>query len=361
MRYPFRDQFHKARKAVLRSADRLWPSADFGNLAEVLYEQTKPPCLDRGPDVLPDQAREYLQNWSKVRDREAVIRLDVPCTVDPKMGILFASGRVLWGSSDQPDRERTPRFFDHLRKPARQIPKAIPLHHVHGDNYFHFFLYVLSRVCVADRFGLPADIPYLVPEKTTQTSFFKQARELGVFAGRELVVQRRKEVIAVDEVYLTRGFWGHKPYFESLCEHLKVPMPQSAEKRIFVLRGASAANGRAFRNQEAVNHLVEAYGFELVDPSQFSFNQQIEIFSQASVIAGAHGAGLTNMIFRRGTPCKIIELFSPLMGSPQYYMLSKELGFDYTSLMTLNPEGRAFKATTEVDLDQLKSVLEGLG
>ncbi|WP_289036526.1 glycosyltransferase family 61 protein [uncultured Roseibium sp.] len=360
MSYPLRDEFHKARKAVGRTLDGLWPRANFADVTTALTDQQHAPVRDAGPEFLPVQAREFLEHWSTVSDREAILRVDRPCTVDPKMGILFSNGRVMWGSSDIPDRERNPRFFSHLTKAKRRLPAAILLHHFHGDNYFHFFLYVLSKAAVAERHGLPVEIPVLVSEKTANTRFFQQAMDLGVFGERQVLIQGRKETIAVEQAYVIRAFFCHKPYFDWVCDQLDVPAPSGSDRRIFVLRGQNAANGRAFRNQDEVNALAESFSFDLVDPSNLSLKEQIDLFSQASVIAGAHGAALTNILFRRRPPCHIIELFSPTMGSPHYYMLAKELGFVYESLMTLNPQGRAFTASTEVDLDGLKRVFQNL-
>ncbi|WP_417688649.1 glycosyltransferase family 61 protein [Roseibium sp.] len=309
---------------------------------------------------LPDQARSFLHRWSHESDREAILKLNVPCTVDPKMGILFVGGRVLWGSSDLPERERNPRFLAHLKTPQRRLTSAILLHHFHGDNYCHFFLYVAAKVCVADAFGLPADIPFLVPEKTAATRFFKQAQDLGFFGEREVIVQGRKEVVAIDEAYVIRELLGNQGYLASIRDRVGAPEPREPGRRIFVLRGKSAANGRGFRNQDEVNELALDFGFDLIDPSEFSLKEQAEIFSQASVIAGAHGAGLTNILFRSGGSCKVIELFSPQMGGLHYYVMARVLGFDYVSQMTLNPEGREFMATTEVDIPALRAEFAAL-
>ncbi|WP_417668236.1 glycosyltransferase family 61 protein [Roseibium sp.] len=360
MSYPLRSEFHRARKALARSLDSLWPRADFKELSTTLTESVKPPVLDPGPAECPAQAQSFLERWATEEDREEIRKLVVPCTVDPKMGILFVNGKVLWGSSDLPERERNPRFFAHLKTPRRRLPSAILLHHFHGDNYCHFFLYVATKACVAERHGLPDDIPFLVPAKTAETAFFKQAQDLGLFGNRQVIVQGRKEVVAVDEAYVIREFFCDASYFAWIRERLKAPKPVVPGRRVFVLRGKSAANGRAFRNQTAVNDLAAEFGFDLIDPSTLSLKEQVETFSHASVIAGAHGAALTNAIFRAGAPCKIIELFSPEMGGLHYYVISKSLGFDYASQMTLNPEGRAFMATTEVDLNVLRREFENL-
>lgn len=359
MSYPLRDQYHRARKALGRGLNRLWPSGDLAALAVPLMRATRPNEDDAGPAILPDQARQYLADRRGKTEEEAVYRLSVPVTVDPKMGILFHRGRVLWGSSDQPERERNPRFFSHLRKPGRVLSEAVLLHHVHGDNYFHFFLYVLSKAAVAEFAGIPDTIPLLVPEGTARTGFFKRAVEAGVFGKRQLIVQGKRDVVRVETAHVVRVWFNDRRYHGWIAERLRPEAP-SGSRRLFVLRGANAANGRQFRNQDKVSALAQAYGFELVDPAGLDLVQQAALFSTAGVLLGAHGAGLTNLIFRAGAPCHIIELFSPTMGSPQYYMLARELGFTYESQMTLAPEGRGFTATTEVDLAELERALKAL-
>jgi capsular polysaccharide biosynthesis protein len=62
--------------------------------------------------------------------------------------------------------------------------------------------------------------------------------------------------------------------------------------------------------------------FKLIDPSKLSLSQQVEAFSNAEIILGPHGAGLTNIMFcNPGT--KVIEI------------RSQEQGGDYSSATVL--------------------------
>ena len=354
----FREQYHTFRKAMIRGLDDCWPKADLGALLETLHYSTKAPYADEEPKALPVQAREFLVEWRKTQDVEALYSVGQPCTVDPKMGILFHKGRVLWGSSDQPLRERSPRFFSHLKLGQRALRSAILLHHVHGDNYFHFLLYVMSRVELAERLGLPDDIPFLVPERTASTSFFKRAHELGAFGSREVVVQGKREVMLVEKPYLVRAFFCQARVFHWLAEQLG-PRDQIRDSApLFVVRQPSAANGRIFRNQAEMDEVARSFGFQIVDPGVHPLEQQVELFQRAPLVAGPHGAGLTNILFRRAKPGGLVEIFNPGMGSPHYFMIARERGFSYRSFFASNPLGRAFSASTEVDLGDLRKNLE---
>lgn len=356
--YPLRDQYHAFRKALVRGLDRGWPKAELGAFLEPLHLATKAPYADEEPDILPDQARDFLAEWRKTQDVEALYSVRQPCTVDPKMGILFHEGRVLWGSSDQPLRERSPRFLSHLKSGHRTLASAILLHHVHGDNYFHFLLYVMSRVELVDRLGLPKDIPFLVPERTAATSFFKRAKELGAFGAREIVVQGKKEVVHVEKPYLVRAFFCQCRVFDWLADKLGASAPLDDAAPLFVVRRANAANGRTFRNQAEMDDVARSFGFETIDPGDHLLEKQVEIFQNAPIVAGPHGAGLTNILFRRKKPGGLVEIFNPGMGSPHYYMIARERGFSYDSFLAINPVGRAFSASTEVDLGTLRRTIE---
>ncbi|MTI44707.1 uncharacterized protein DUF563 [Roseibium hamelinense] len=357
MSYPFRDAYHRLRKSLTSKVGQLWPTVAFETATTPVTENEYSPYDVEWPKPLPAQAVEFLHSWSKLSDREAVYRVTGPCTLDPKMGIIFKQGRVVWGSSDRSQTEKNPSFLKHLQKPALCLPKAISLHHFHGDNYFHFFLYVLSKLHSAEHLGICPSAPVIVSEKTGATSFFKEAEALGLFGGRQVVRQKRKEVLRIEELYLVQSPFCRRPFFDWLCEKLELDLEPANKRRLLVLRGENAANGRALRNRGAVIDLAKKHGFEVVDPGELTLKKQAKLFSEAEVVLGQHGAGLTNLVFRRAKPTTLIELFSPTMGSPHYFMIAREKNFRYRSLMTRNPQGRDFTASTEVDLSELQHVL----
>ena len=63
-----------------------------------------------------------------------------------------------------------------------------------------------------------------------------------------------------------------------------------------------------------------------------SLESQVQLFSNASLIVGPHGAGLTNIFYRYPANCTLLEIF-PLNHAPaHYYWLAKELGYHYESV-----------------------------
>lgn len=357
MTYPLRSQYHAFRKSLSGAIDSLWPRADFDDILEPIIENRLSKPVLPVPSGMSEEAQIWLKDWNSQQDMEALLQTRRPCTVDPKLGLLFADGKAVWNSSDKPDRERNPRYLGHLGRANRRLGSAILLHHLHGDNYFHFVVRVLSKLSMLDSAGIDKDVPFLINEICTRAPVFQDALRMGLFGDRELIVQPPREIIQVDRAYLPRPAVYQKKTLQWVADRLRGDIQPTNDQPIFAVRTGNAANGRTFRNQDEVSALATRLGYRVQDPALLSFREQISLFSGAPVIAGAHGAALTNIIYRAGTRTSILELFSPSMGGPHYYLLSKALGFSYESVLTKQPVGRGFKASTVVDIDQLKQSL----
>jgi capsular polysaccharide biosynthesis protein len=84
------------------------------------------------------------------------------------------------------------------------------------------------------------------------------------------------------------------------------PALLAGERRVFISRRDV---GTRVLNDEA--HLVaalEARGFDCPVASELTLRDQATLFTNAEVIVSTHGAGLSNMLYRAGRPCKVIEI-----------------------------------------------------
>ena len=103
-------------------------------------------------------------------------------------------------------------------------------------------------------------------------------------------------------------------------------MPNVAKRRLFISR-ADAKRPRLL-NEDEVFKRIEALGFERVIPGRLSIADQIALFSEAQIVAGAHGAGLTNLIFMPGGGA-VVENFHPSLVHGAYAWLSHLAGQMY--------------------------------
>lgn len=97
-------------------------------------------------------------------------------------------------------------------------------------------------------------------------------------------------------------------------------------RRVYISR--DRASRRRLRNEEELWPLLEANGFERVHMEELSFEAQVGLMRETSVLVAPHGAGLTNMVFcAPGT--RIVEIADLSFPNPNFYALSSALGHQY--------------------------------
>ena len=76
----------------------------------------------------------------------------------------------------------------------------------------------------------------------------------------------------------------------------------------FLYVSRADAGMRRILNEQVLRDRLQAKGFECVVPGQLSIEEQIQIFSEARIVVGAHGNGLTNIMFM-SEGSTVIEIF----------------------------------------------------
>ncbi len=89
-----------------------------------------------------------------------------------------------------------------------------------------------------------------------------------------------------------------------------------------------------------------------------TLEEQVQTFSEAEVVLGPHGAGLTNMLYEpKGS--KVTEMYG-VEFSPCFAAMARQLSLEYGRLATQAGIGpRGFPAMT-VDLAEFSRWLEGM-
>lgn len=82
-------------------------------------------------------------------------------------------------------------------------------------------------------------------------------------------------------------------------------------------------------NEREVIETLSRYGFRAYRLENHSLTENAVLFDEADIVVGAHGAGLTDIIFCTDT--KVVELFGSKIKDP-YRRLAETLGLEYKSL-----------------------------
>lgn len=156
------------------------------------------------------------------------------------------------------------------------------------------------------------------------------------------------------------------------CEFLRaelLPRVQAVEatvsksqkpRRIFIQRKGT----RSVSNESDLLSLLSPLGFEPVRLEQLNLKQQISLFSQAEVVIGVHGAGLSNIVFCQ-PESQIIELLPTAWALPYYESICQYVGLRYNSLsvesLVEDCTLKAIEAPVVVNLDRLEELLDKTG
>ena len=107
-------------------------------------------------------------------------------------------------------------------------------------------------------------------------------------------------------------------------------------RRIFLSRQDAAR--RRLLNEEKIINRLKPHGFEVIVPSSLSVADQIEVFSQAEIVVGAHGSGFANMVFA-SPQAKLVEIHSPHGVASSFDRLTWIMGQQYAQIIGFTQGG----------------------
>ena len=187
-----------------------------------------------------------------------------------------------------------------------------PLFHVSQDSYFHWFCDVLPVIEAVRHLesasGLRATFLVSGPlrpwQKDTLALLGVNGADIICWNGSSAGVSK----LVVASVR-TDG-WTCLPSIVSLgwirTEMMRAAVPEGATPRYIYLRRRGR---RRITNENEVSAFMESRGIVPIDTEGMPIVNQIQLFKQARLIVGSHGAGLTNLIF--SDRAEVVELFGP--------------------------------------------------
>jgi hypothetical protein len=275
---------------------------------------------------------------------EFVRRCAGPSYIEPKHGYVVHENGVLVEESIRPSlhlpkplwRSGTPSVLAFLRAKrnggVRVIhrDRVISLRHFWEWNYYHFFLDVLGKLSLFDGVGLDPETPLVLGHYATQVPFVRQVLARGELTRRNWIIQEDAYVRA-SEIYYCRSFEGYRTKTDHLLDLMDVPVGRHDDStdRVFLTRPLGA---RSVLNMDEIEPLLKEYKFEIVDTSRMSVDDQIETFVRTRHLLAVHGAGMTNIIFRRGAPMSVLEIHPEVHCSRDFMNICHEYGYQHARL-----------------------------
>lgn len=314
-------------------------------------EQLAMPELSDLGDLKDDFAKKGLEAFRTNKDIEYILHYKGGCIIEPNRGWAMARRRELIRYSLGTPEAR------HLKRPllkytgeypaAVHFHKAISLRETSERAYYHFYNDVIAKIPLLLRNGIEIqNIPIIVSASTYEKPFFQELLQRSSYLYNLNWYIQKNQVIHCNEVIFCKPFNLQQCNFDWLTDQLHFRLKRNGNDRIFLTRDRKRM--RYIENMHELIPVLHQYNFRVVDNDNLSLAGQAELFCNTKYLVGIHGAGMTNIIFRRDLPLHILEIFPPAGLVPfHYFILAKRYGFRYLAMMGKN--NNTIKGSFKVD------------
>jgi hypothetical protein len=368
-------------------------------LAGIVCGQHAPEAVLEATNVVPSRVSAiftHLQS-DRVRHLRSLLKNDVyyspgatlrrlPHTIlDVSTGLVVLPDGSLEESARTVASYYTDTSCDGLAERVRSsvtgfvAPDVIHVFHRSCGAYGHFVLDGLCALALLSdtiRYeGLKVLVPDFLPAWATDALADLGFDESCLVHAAGIVICRN--MVLSSTLSMTNCFYPNPTMIAKLRQFAGATTVREPSRRIYLTR-EGAHSPRFVKNETAVEKKFVDAGFEVVSPASLRFREQIELFSNASVIAGHHGSAFTNIIFaKRGAT--IIDIMPEhwvyywgIDGWAERWIfnLTGVCGHNYSLLLSESSmDGESYlrdapkelpKIVTDVDINLLDDVLSGL-
>lgn len=236
--------------------------------------------------------------------------------------------------------------------PYQKIDKAIWIIDERSMEYFHWLTDALPRlITVREHFGTH---PVILPLSYKQKPYIRQSLALLNF---EIYYYNQKKRLQVNKLFTAThtaetGNFNAEVINKLRASFVKDFLPKEAKRKIYISR--EKALKRTITNENQVQKLLLACGYEIHFFENYEMRKQIELMMETDIVIGLHGAGLTNILFMAGGS-KILELRNEGDNHNNcYYSMASALGLDYFYQTCPGSSAETHTANITVDMERLK-------
>lgn len=163
-------------------------------------------------------------------------------------------------------------------------------------GHFHWFMEVLPKLMLIEESA--SEFVLLLPDTPYVRKIGVESLELLGIRFADIAWMRENEFYKAPDLYYITRIAAPGQVNDDLMKELNRRFRgdrSTGKKRYYISR--SDARIRKLLNEEELEPILKAYGFETVRPEHVSLREQIDMFAECETLIGIHGAGLTNCLF----------------------------------------------------------------
>ncbi|ALI99760.1 glycosyltransferase family 61 protein [Rufibacter tibetensis] len=288
---------------------------------------------------VPEEAKTSLQMYANRLKEEYIYTYSGRVIIEPVFGWSIIAYRNLVKESVYSFNDEVKVPFPSIAQYFKPTKKVVTVDsavvvRLGWFNYWHFFNDILGAILLLRKEGLlQSNVSILIPEGLSKMSYFIQSLELSdELRSYNWVVQDENTYVESSSTIYCRVLDNHRKQFDEVIKLFEPYLVKRATAaKIFVTRRGTKL--RRLENFCEIEELVQSYGYTVIACEELSLKEQIEVFHNASHIIGVHGAGLTNIIFRRSQQLNLLEIFPENNIPPNFFWLSASYGFSYNAVV----------------------------
>ncbi len=200
--------------------------------------------------------------------------------------------------------------------------------HAHR-NHGHFLLDALPRIALLESAGLSLDDADHILCSTPGPSADRLLESLGIDPAKRIRPRPGKAVQAEHSIVtsIPGTPTAYLPWIVTfLRDRLSLPARTSG-RRLYLPRGGH----RSILNESELLPILDEHGFETYRPGTTSEDPR-QVFAEAAVVVGGHGAGLTDIVFCQPGGA-VLELMPDSHVRAYYWTLAASAGLHYGYLI----------------------------
>lgn len=251
-----------------------------------------------------------------------------------------------WGSSP----EQHPIWQQAPTEP-RHIAGTVAVVAARGAaaNFSHFLADTLPRIGLVRATGISVDTWLM---SSTRHAWQRDALQLGRIPAATVIGLDDHPIVQADSLIVPSPT-GFAPTTAPWARHqlrriLNLDTTTLGQRRIIISR--QSATRRRLRNEDALVKALTASGFETVDFATLPLREQIIIVSEASIIVGIHGAGLSHLLHAPAGG-HLIEITQPHLAHPEYWRLAALSGWLHTFTAARSTDNRSETLNDDLEVD----------
>jgi capsular polysaccharide biosynthesis protein len=243
-------------------------------------------------------------------------------------GLVLEDVSIDWGASQGNHRVMRQLW---LPKKTRISGQVAILASTGSANYYHWLFDVLPRLEMLRKAGFLQN-PNLsfILERPLNTFQRESLRYYGFTLPRVIFLQDFPH-IECEEMILPSlpGRIGDVPPW--VCDFLRNPLvglsPTTNKKNMYFITRRKTTS-RNLLNEQLLLDSLASFGVQVVEPQDLTFSEQVDLFANADVVIGTHGAGLANIVFCKRNS-RLLEFMASEYRNKCYWALAGNIPIRY--------------------------------